>query len=696
MSNNVAIDMDRLKETFFIESEEHISNMESCILEMEKDSKDPEILNAIFRAAHSMKGNSGCLGFKDINSFTHILETVLDRLRNGEMESDERLISLLLKSVDCVKTLVEAAREGKDVATEVSGTLGSLKSLLNGEGENSSAAKEVAKADRRTRTKESMFKIAFAPGQDVLKRGIDPLNHILKQLPGRVIATFTDTSGLPCLSDLDPETCYLKWELFVFTDEPRSAVEDVFEFVREESHVVVTELAGNADEGQRSPVQVAPSHEEHPVMDAAEHKMIGEILIDEKVITTNQLAEALKKQKAAVAHREEQSSTIRVDTTKIDKLVNLVGEFVITQSMIARLATSNSAEKSSMLQNAALQLERNTREIQERVMSIRMLPVGTVFGKFARLVRDLSQANGKKVSLAASGEDTELDKTVIEKISDPLTHLIRNAVDHGIETPEEREGNGKCEIGTIRLSACHSGGYVVVAIEDDGRGLDREKIIKKAVEKGLVEEYAAENMTDTQVFDLIYQPGFSTAEKVTDVSGRGVGMDVVKKNIEGLGGSVAVESRKGEGTKVSLRIPLTLAIIDGLTVKVGDDTFILPITAILESLRPKPEEVKMVQGEGEAVSIRGSYIPLVRLHGVFGIKPSVSDPWNSIVVVIQASSGRYALMVDELTGEQQVVIKSIGDGLRNIPGIAGATILGDGRVSLILDIEGLVKKYLTE
>lgn len=700
MSTCVSIDMEKIKETFFVESDEHITSMETCILALEANPRDAETLNTIFRAAHSIKGNSGCLGFMEINSFTHSMETVLDRLRNGEIEPTGEIISLLLESLDCIKTLVDAAREGRECGGGVDATLGKLKALLIDD--KHAAPRPVLTEARKTlpddkeEAVETLYRIAFTPGQDVMKRGIDPINNLMRQLAscGKILKKEILTANLPDIADIDPEACYLSWEIWILTSGEMSELAGVFDFVKEGSLLKIDCVSRaahgrGAEVGQdnRAKAGIEP---DKPAEADNGTKMIGEILIEEKVITPSQLDNALKKQKSA---NREESSTIRVDTGKVDKLVNLVGELVIAQSMISQLSTNPSPENSSMLQTTAVQLERSTREIQERVMAIRMLPIGTVFNRFIRLVRDLSGAKGKKVVLKVSGEDTELDKTVIEKISDPLTHLIRNAIDHGIETPDDRKAKGKPEEGVVKLSACHGGGYIIVTVEDDGRGLDKEKIVKKAVEKGLIEGGGVHNMTDSKIYDLIFLPGFSTADIVTDLSGRGVGMDVVKRNIVGLGGSVSVESERDVFARITLKIPLTLAIIDGLSVLVGEETFIVPVNSVFESLRPKKDDVKFIKGEGEVVNIRGSYVPLIRLHRFFKIQPKKSEPWECLVVVVSSRQGRYAIMVDELTGEQQAVIKSIGEGFKNLLGIAGATILGDGRVALIIDVEGVVRIY---
>ncbi len=702
MSNNVAIDMDKIKETFFIECEDHISNMEVSILELENSPEDMELMNAIFRAAHSMKGNSGCLGFNEINSFTHTMETVLDKLRTGEMAATQSVVSILLESVDSVKALVESAKGGIKCAFPVDGTLAKLKGLLEegtgseGAGEAGSGESDAAELNAPEMT---LYRVLFTPGIDTMRCGIDPMNGIVGRLAGlgTLVRSDVECDALPAFEEMDPESSYLSWNVLLLTAEGKEAVEDVFEFIKEDSSIEIIQLAPVTENAGAWGLFESIDGEAVAAADgteAGESRMLGEILIEERVITSSELGNALKKQKKpgrAIGGKDE-NSTIRVETGKIDKLVNLAGELVITQSMLSRYANNPNAEDLAVLQSVSVQFDRNTREIQERVMSMRMQPIGNVFVKFTRIVRDIAKSKSKVVSLKISGEETELDKTLIEKISDPLTHLIRNAVDHGVESPQERQERGKPEEGVVKLDAYHGGGCVVVTVEDNGKGLDRQKIVAKAIDKGLLESGNAASLSDAQVFDMIFLPGFSTADTVTDVSGRGVGMDVVKRNIEELGGSISIESEKDTRTKVLLRIPLTLAVIDGLIVSVGDERFIVPIITVLESRRPAREEVKTIEGKGEVIYFRDKYVPLIRLHEVFDIEPVETKPWKSLVVVFTLDGVEYGLLVDELLGEQQVVIKAM-ESIQGLSGVAGATILGDGRVALILDGEGIVRKY---
>jgi two-component system chemotaxis sensor kinase CheA len=493
------------------------------------------------------------------------------------------------------------------------------------------------------------------------------------------------------------------------TGKDSKVIESVFEFVREDSKLSIEPIRSMDKENAKieaaaSNENEAPKHlgqilvEDGLVspgeLDRAlgQQKRVGEILVEQKVVTQQQVEQALQKQRqqeSVTQTKKTDATSIRVDTAKIDKLINLVGELVITQSMLSDLGSRFEMRQLPVLLERMVELERNTREIQERVMSIRMLPIGTAFARFPRLVRDLAAKTGKKIQLILSGEETELDKTVIESIGDPLTHLVRNSADHGLETPEERLDNNKQEVGTIRLNAFHEGGTICITVEDDGRGLNRDKILAKASKQGLISDN--DKPADDQIWPLIFKPGFSTAEKITDVSGRGVGMDVVKRNIEALGGTVSIKTIKGKGTTFILKLPLTLAIIDGMTVRVGKETYIVPLLSILESIQPNTELIKTVVGKGELINVRSTYIPIVRLYEVFASEPQYTDSKEAILLILETEGERVAVMVDEILGQQQVVIKSMEQNFRKVEGIAGATILGDGRVGFIVDVRGLLE-----
>lgn len=722
MSNDFA----QFQDAFFEEAAEHLAIVEEGLLALEQHPQDLELLAKIFRSAHSIKGASGMFGFTALAQFTHKMETLLDLLRNEQKVVTAAIADLLLKSTDCLKSLMEAAKSGVAVDEETVQRLTTelaTASALEPQPPAVQEAKPTA-APARSDGQERTYHITWTPPEWLFKRGLDPL-QVVKELNGlgELSSVKLDMSRVPDLNLIDPEKCYLSWELQLLTGKDLKSIEAAFEFVREDSQLSIeevrsTESGGHSDErkvsvgsgsspqasrmtphegGDPKPLGeilvesgvVSPAALEQAL---AQQKRVGEILVEQKAVTPRQLEQALhtqRQQEVAAQTKKADSTSIRVDTAKIDKLINLVGELVITQSMLSDLGSRFEIKQLPVLLERVAQLERNTREIQERVMGIRMLPIGTAFSRFPRLVRDLSAKAGKKIQLVLSGEETELDKTVIESIGDPLTHLVRNSADHGLEPPEERLDNNKSEVGTIRLNAFHEGGNICITVEDDGRGLNREKIFAKAVKQGMVGEN--EKLSDDQIWPLIFRPGFSTAEKVTDVSGRGVGMDVVKRNIEALGGTVSIKTVTGKGTTFTLKLPLTLAIIEGMTVRVGQETYIVPLLSILESIQPKEGAIKTVIGKGELINVRGTYLPMIRMYEVFTLQPEHTSPMKAILLILETEGERVAVMVDEILGQQQVVIKSMEQNFRKVEGIAGATILGDGTVGFILDVRGLLE-----
>ncbi|MBS0151746.1 MAG: chemotaxis protein CheA [Nitrospira sp.] len=704
----------QFQEAFFAEAAEHLAIIEEGLLALEQHPEDLELLAKIFRSAHSIKGASGMFGFNAVTQFTHKMETLLDLLRNGEKAVSPPIADLLLKSTDCLKTLIEATKTGVAVDEETVQHLTAALASVSASGAQLAAVqqKQPVAASRQVDGQEHRYLIKWTPPGWLFQRGLDPL-QVLKELSdlGDLSSVKLDTSQVPDLTEIDPEKCYLSWELQLVTGKDLQTIESAFEFVREDSKLVIekhetsesrnetrfTNDEQETEDGAPKPLGailvesgvVSPAVLEQAL---SQQKRVGEILVEQKAVTRHQLEQALntqRQQEAAVHTKKTDTTSIRVDTAKIDKLINLVGELIITQSMLSDLGARFEMRRLPLLLERVAQLERNTREIQERVMGIRMLPIGTAFSRFPRLVRDLSSKAGKKIQLVLSGEETELDKTVIESIGDPLTHLVRNSADHGLELPGERLDTNKSEVGTIRLNAFHEGGSICITVEDDGRGLNRDKIVAKAITQGLIMEN--EKLADDQIWSLIFKPGFSTAEQVTDVSGRGVGMDVVKRNIEALGGTVSIKTAQGTGTTFILKLPLTLAIIDGMTVRVGKETYIVPLLSILESTQPKAESIKTVVGKGELIYMRGTYIPMTRLYEVFGNDPDYTDPKQAILLILETEGERVAVMVDEILGQQQVVIKSMEQNFRKVEGIAGATILGDGTVGFIVDVRGLIE-----
>jgi len=691
----MAVDLSRFQESFFTESAEHVETMESGLLALEKRPEDLDLLNRIFRAAHSIKGNAGMFHFTAIAGLTHNMENILDLLRNEKMPVTPEVIDVLLRALDGLKGLLDVAQgQGETDETLIESLGNELEACQAVEG---SRVPHAVTGEALVRSAGSQahgwrkVTIDWVPLPELFQRGMDPA-QLFRELHalGTVKVLQVRTDALPALSVMDPERCYLGWGIELETDVPLGRVEAVFDFVRDGSELAIVDCAPRrpepykrvgailVEEGVVTPEQVAES--------LSKQKTIGQILVEERKATPQQVEQALQKQLQA---KKGEAASIRVDTEKIDKLINLVGELVITQSMITDLSDKFSIDQLPVLQERITQLERNTREIQERVMSIRMMPIGSAFHRFPRLVRDLAGKSGKQIQLIMSGEETELDKTLIEAIGDPLTHLVRNSADHGLEPPEERLAQEKPARGSIRLHAYHDGGNICVSVEDDGRGLNREKIVKKAVEKGIISD--GTHLSDEEVYQLIFRPGFSTADTVTDVSGRGVGMDVVKRNIEGLGGSVSIQSTFGKGSRLTLKLPLTLAIIDGMTVRVGQDNYIIPLITVTESIRPTATELQRIVGKGEVVNLRGEWVPMVRLYEVFGVTPDFTDPSQALLVIVEAEGRRLAVLVDELTGQQQVVIKSLEQNYRKVEAISGATILGDGQVALILDVPGLAK-----
>ncbi|MEN6498549.1 MAG: chemotaxis protein CheA [Thermoguttaceae bacterium] len=654
------IDMQRFHAAFFDEAAEHLTAMEEALLSLERTPEEPELLHSIFRAAHSIKGASGTFGFADIAHFTHHLESLLDRMRDGEITPTRDLVELLLHSADTLGALVAAAKDGGPLPAEVESITQSLeKSLGRGrEGTPLPAAKVAVPVPVSQELAE--YRVTFVPGPDLMRHGMDPL-LILRDLAevGELLEIVADTSRIPDLRDLAPEECYLGWTVRLRTGRSQEDVQAVFIFVEDSSQVVVEKLTPAPVRSEASPGEPSPA--------------------------AAPVAKSVSPCQSRT--RSLECSSIRVSVEKVDELINLVGELVIAQSMVNQAVSQIPPEALPAMQEALGAMSRSTRDLQERVMAVRMVPLASVFRRFPRVVHDLAGTLEKQIAVGIAGEDTELDKQMIEQIGDPLTHLVRNAVDHGIESPQERQAAGKSPEGKIGLRAYHEGGTVVIEVSDDGRGLDRERIHRKAIAQGLVK--AEEPLTDEQIHTLIFAPGFSTAEQVTDVSGRGVGMDVVKRNIEALNGSVSIESQRGQGSTFRIRLPLTLAILDGLAVSLNNEIYILPLLAVVESFQPKPDDVKTINGKGEVILVRGKAVPLVRLHRIFHVPAQVTDPTKGLIVILENQGKRLGLLVDELLGQMQVVMKSLEANYQKVEGISGATILGDGHVAFILDVPGL-------
>jgi len=731
----------QFKATYFQECEELLADMEGHLSALDDGGGDAETLHAIFRAVHSIKGGAGAFGFDQLVGFAHTFETVLDRLRSGEMEASPEVVALLLRSNDVLADLVRAAqsdtaldpdfgqdaKEGLDALIAQGGGADDEEVVefadfdfvpvavdLDELHEDQDGAAAPAPAARR-------WRIRFAPKAEMLRKANEPLLLIRELRRLGELATVCDLSRLPALDAMDPEEAYLAWDFTLESDCSQADIEEVFEFVVDDCDLEIApdegpgeqgggaagggEGAGPAGEDGGDGGLEAMGFDIEAAMKAIAAEM-GEAAVwpepapEPEPAPAPSLAPAAKAAKAetpadkpaadkpAAKAEGAPGPSIRVDLDKVDRLVNMVGELVITQAMLAQVRQHLSAEQFPELAQGIEELTHHTRELQESVMAIRAQPIKSVFQRIPRLVRELAAQTGKQIRLVMSGENTEIDKTVIERLSDPLTHMIRNACDHGLESAEDRIAAGKPAEGTIRLSADHRGGRIVIEIADDGRGIDPQKILDKAIAKGLVASGAG--MTEEDVFNLIFMPGFSTAEQVSAISGRGVGMDVVKKNIQNAGGRVSISSVLGQGSIFTLTLPLTLAVLDGMVVRAADETYVLPLSNIIECLRPRPKDLHAVVGGGDVLHIRGEYVPLIYLYRVFGVKGAVTDPSKGVVVMAETEDGgKVGIVVDELLGQQQVVIKSLESNYGEVEGIAAATILGNGRVALILDVSGL-------
>ncbi len=682
-------DLSEFHESFFEESFEAVESMESALLELDHDAPDGESVNGIFRGAHSIKGGAGMFGFEAIAGFTHVMETLLDEIRNGQRRVDSAIVDLLLQAVDCLRAMLAANQAGEDPTSErVTETQKALEAVLAGNAPDQATDEPCTPegdgegAVTREPGDGRGWRVRFRPHPDFFASGNDPLTFLkeLGQLGPAEVECRTD--DLPDLDGIDAGTCYLSWTIDLRADVAREAIDEVFGWVEDQAEIEIEPVAAGPD------TPTTASAEPGGAPPTTQGALPADTVPAEAAARPNGGEEAPGRGGAkARTDSKPQTGSIRVAIDKIDTLINLVGELVITQSMLSHLGEEFDESQLEALRLGLSNLDRHTRELQESVMSIRMLPIKFCFSRFPRVVHDLSSRLGKRVELELRGEQTELDKTVLEKINDPLVHAVRNCIDHGIELPEARRAAGKPETGHICLNAYHSGGNIVIEVTDDGAGLPKQKILERARERGLIAEDA--RLSDEEIDNLVFLPGFSTAERVSDISGRGVGMDVVRRNINDLGGSVEIHSLEGQGSTLTIRLPLTMAILDGQLVRVGDQIYVIAVASIVESLRIEPHHVSTVAGENELYRLRESYIPILRLYEEFGIPPRTERLEEGILVVVEADGRPVGLFVDELLGQQQVVIKSLEPNYRQLPGIAGATILGDGRIALILDVPGL-------
>lgn len=679
----MSIDLAQFHQVFFEESFEGLEAMESGLLNLELGEPDVEAINTIFRAAHSIKGGAGTFGFMNVSNFTHVMETLLDEMREGKRLVTEDGVALLLEATDFLGDMLRACKGNEESDEQRAAELYSaMEAMLKGGDATARKAASPPDATPGAATVQAAgWQIHFAPKPHLLRTGNDVLRMFreLRELGNLTVVANAD--ALPDLLNFQPEDVYLSWDLTLDGNASEDQVREIFSWVEDDCELQLTELI------PEQPTVAVPVETVEANTPVSEGQRTG---TDRRQGDRRQGDRRQGDRRAGGSAGRAQSTSIRVDIDKVDSLINLVGELVIIQSMLSQFGNGGEFDQSRYedMQAGLEQLERSTREMQEAVMSIRMMPISFAFSRFPRLVHDLSAKMGKHVELKLSGETTELDKTVMEKIGDPLVHLVRNSLDHGLETPEVRIAAGKDPVGTLGLNAFHEGGNIVIQISDDGAGLNTEKILSKAREKGLLG--AEDRPSDQEIHRLIFAPGFSTADQVSDVSGRGVGMDVVMSNIKELGGRVDVNTVSGQGSVFTIRLPLTLAILDGQLARVGGQTLILPLASIIESLQLKPKEVNHVGGKGEVYKLRDEYVPIIRVASIFNIPNAKHDLGDGLLVVAEAEGEKVGLFVDELLGQQQVVIKSLAANYRKVDGVSGATILGDGDVALILDIPGMV------
>ncbi|CAN5240583.1 chemotaxis protein CheA [soil metagenome] len=753
----MAIDMSQFFQVFFEETEELLAEMEKLLLAIDLVAPDVEHLNAIFRAAHSIKGGAATFGITDLTEVTHVLETLLDKIRKGEMVLTAQHVDTFLAAKDILKMQLDGHRlhtpVNQEAVAEVRATLQTMADASAG------SKPEITSGESSANTAEKSAKPgkagkAGATASESEQGGVANrcFRVELPKLPRRDVTALSAELGL--LGSLTKEVLADKRTVFILTT--TNSVDDIVaicSFVTDSAKLKITEELPAASAASEPPVDpatasesnvaaatdddgygffeplesfstvasppVSPKSQEEeqgygffapfvplaieepavpPKVDADVHALpiaeVSETSVPEPLAKQDKGA-GVSSEKATPVKRDieatvnaPESSSIRVGIEKVDQLINLVGELVITQAIIEQRTSALDPILHERLMNSVSQLSRNTRDLQEAVMSIRMMPMDYVFSRFPRMVRDLAAKLGKRVDIITHGAATELDKSLIERIVDPLTHLIRNSVDHGIETPEVRAAAGKSETGKLSLVAGHQGGNVIIEVSDDGAGLNCDRILAKARQQGIP---LPEGMTEEEIWQLIFAPGFSTAETVTDISGRGVGMDVVKRNITAMGGVVDIRSALGFGTTIAISLPLTLAILDGMSIRVGDEIYILPLGYVVESLQPAAVDVKEISGQGRVVKVRGEYLPLIPLYQMFGITPAFTDPSEGIVVILESDGKKAALFVDDLVGQQQVVVKNLESNYRKVAGISGATILGDGGVSLIIDVAALLR-----
>ena len=715
--------MEAIKATYFQECDELLADLEQGLLALQSGEGDADTINAVFRAVHSVKGGAGAFGFDDMVAFSHVFETALDAMRAGKLHPAPDTLKTMLRAADVLADHVLAAKGRGTVdalrASAMSSDLAALTDAHIGEPRSTPASHDLREppaggdGSDEWGFKPTQFhaldldvpetwRMTMRPAAAMYAKGHDPLIFLRELSLLAACTTTLDASNLPDLSTLDPESSYLAWSVRLPAEVEETAIRDVFDFVGEDCPIDLRrDVADMPSSAPPAPFDIDALLRVIKSPDAGDSlapPAIGKSPVEQDHPAPLKAADAQQDGKPSSSQggrAEPAGATIRVDLERVDRMIDLVGELVIHQAMLAQRVAESGLARSSTVSVGLDELEQLTREIQDSVMAIRAQPVKSVFQRMPRLVREIAATTGKTVRLVTDGENTEVDKTVIERLSDPITHMLRNAIDHGLETPADREAAGKPAEGTVRLAALHRSGRIVIEVSDDGKGIDRPRVRDIAIRKGLVPADAT--LSDEEVDNLIFLPGFSTASTISNISGRGVGMDVVKRSVQALGGRIAIASLPGKGSTFTLSLPLTLAVLDGMVVTAGDQTLVAPLTTIIETLRPKPEDVRRIGPRSAVLAVRGTHVPLVDVAVALGWRDDPIDPTNGVVLLVESEvGGRAALVVDAIQGQRQVVIKSLEANYRRIDGIAAATILGDGRVALILDVDAVVGRRRRE
>ena len=688
--------MDKGKEVFREEAKELLAELETSLLELEDDAANNDLISRVFRAMHTIKGSGSMFGYEAVARFTHEIESAFDQVRSGKVVMTKELVSVTLDARDLIKSMLESPDEGTgpEHSARAAAIHAQLREIMPGAGQQAKKDPETAVSEASASGEAVTYRVFFKPDRNVFKAGNNPAALVDELAALGECTIIANTDGIPPMKDMDPELCYTAWNITLTTDRGRDAIQDVFIFVQNDAEIKIDALGTAEEAGQKKfgEILVERGATTMAAIDAAlnKQKRLGDLLTETGVVNASAVEAALAEQqhlKEVVAKKQTEDSamSVRVAADKLDRLVDLVGELVTVQARFSQ-AAGMTIHRQTPFRAISEEVERLTSELRDNAMSIRMMPIGSTFSKFKRLVRDLTRELGKEIEMTTDGAETELDKTVIEKLNDPLIHLIRNSIDHGVEMPADREAAGKPKGGVVHLSAKHSGAQVLITVEDDGAGLDPERIRAKAIEKGLIQPDAV--LSEKEIFALILLPGFSTAKLVTSVSGRGVGMDVVKRSIDSLRGTIEIKSEKGIGSAITLHLPLTLAIIEGLMVKISNDHFIIPLSHVEGCVELSRKDVQNAHGR-DLANVRGQIVPYIRLRERFSFNSERPDLEQ--IVITKSGDYRVGLVVDTVIGNHQTVIKPLGSFYKHVEGLSGATILGDGSVALILDVARLVQ-----